>query len=334
MSANDAAADTTGNEELKRLAENFQSDDADVIIRAGGVDFATYKFILSHASTIFKDMFTLPRNEAAQEGLPVVEVTEDAQTIHNLLSFLHYNTEDPDLSDLCAIHRILLASRKYDIAKLKTRIAKRLQAKAPENPARVFAIAYHAMLPDVVRIAAQHTLSVERSELILSFTPENHSISAEVFQNLIRYHTLCGEVAQAQLGAQQASNVCTGMPSDWSWFGCAECQPPTLECPGGSSLVRLRLQGSKKSRSLEVYPKKWWLDYLAYLGEKLKVQPASVDFADRDLLQRCSHVSSKCATCGPRAIPDLMKFAGLLEARVKSAVANVELKLDDNDFMI
>ncbi|CAL1706769.1 unnamed protein product [Somion occarium] len=211
------------------LAEKFQFEDADVIIRAGGANFSAHKLILSLASPVFKHIFSLPRNESSQEGVPIVEVTEDAQSIHDVLSLLYPNIDDPNISDLIVMHRVLLALRKYEMLKLKARMARRLERAAWGKSARIFAIACHAGLADTARAAAQGTLLLERNTLITSVIPENKKLSAETFQKLLRYHIECGEVAQAQAEVQAGvtQNVAR---SDWLWlrFQSDECPEPLI----------------------------------------------------------------------------------------------------------
>ena len=101
--------------DLQDLALPFQFDDANIIIRAEGVDFPAHRFILSRASPFFKDMFSLPRGATTQEGIPVIEVGESPQTFHDILSFLYLNDEEPTIKSFSEIDGILLAIHKYSM---------------------------------------------------------------------------------------------------------------------------------------------------------------------------------------------------------------------------
>ena len=59
----------------------FDDPDADIVIRsAEGISFRLYKVILSKASSVFRDMFTLPDGQS-HRGPQTVDVSEDADTL-------------------------------------------------------------------------------------------------------------------------------------------------------------------------------------------------------------------------------------------------------------
>jgi hypothetical protein len=71
----------------------FDDPDADIIIRSrDGVRFRTHKLLLSLASPIFRDMFSLPQpdhDKDAGEGLPVVDLTESSATFRLFMSLCY-----------------------------------------------------------------------------------------------------------------------------------------------------------------------------------------------------------------------------------------------------
>ena len=59
----------------------FDDPDADIVFRsAEGISFRLYKVILSKASSVFRDMFTLPDCQS-HNGPQTVDVSEDADTL-------------------------------------------------------------------------------------------------------------------------------------------------------------------------------------------------------------------------------------------------------------
>lgn len=67
------------------------SPTADVILRSSGpkvVEFRVHKAILSIASPVFEDMFSLPQ-PVTEKALPVCDVSEDAITVEALLRLVY-----------------------------------------------------------------------------------------------------------------------------------------------------------------------------------------------------------------------------------------------------
>ena len=90
-------------------------DDADVIIRAAGVDFRAHKFLLSLVSPIFKDMFTFPQPPAdTPNTLPHVDVQESPNTWGTILQLI-YPLPNPVIDDLGQLESLLLAAKKYEM---------------------------------------------------------------------------------------------------------------------------------------------------------------------------------------------------------------------------
>ncbi|KAA1477499.1 hypothetical protein DENSPDRAFT_754241, partial [Dentipellis sp. KUC8613] len=80
----------------------FDAPDADLILRsAQSVDFRTHKVILSLASPVFRDMFSVPQptlddngscflnGNGYVDGLPMVQMSETTTTLHYLLTAIY-----------------------------------------------------------------------------------------------------------------------------------------------------------------------------------------------------------------------------------------------------
>ena len=181
--------------DLQDLALPFLFDDANIIIRAEGVDFAAHRFILSRASPFFKDMFSLPRGATTQEGIPVIEVEESAQTFHDILSFLYLNDEEPTIKSFFEVEGILLAIHKYSMETLEARFHKPLGKKALEDPIGAFDLACKVHLPDLARFAARCTLTWDFETLATHDSLRYVQFRTPTFLRLLKYHRRCAEVA-------------------------------------------------------------------------------------------------------------------------------------------
>jgi len=98
------------------LSSRFRADDADVVIRAAGkVEFRVHKCILSLASPIFKDMFTIPQPPTDTPGiLPHVDVVDSPEAWENILQTI-YPMPHPTISKLHDLESLLLAAKKYEM---------------------------------------------------------------------------------------------------------------------------------------------------------------------------------------------------------------------------
>ncbi|PIL35931.1 hypothetical protein GSI_01591 [Ganoderma sinense ZZ0214-1] len=144
------------------LRAPFDDEDADIIFRSSdGVDFRLYRVILAKASPVFRTMLQLPQPSSTPTApsapddheLHVVTLTEDAKTLENVLR-LCYPVEDPSLTSMGDIHSVLEAARKYEIAAVAANLRWALMCMLPQEPLRVYAIAYMMEMEDLAKKAA------------------------------------------------------------------------------------------------------------------------------------------------------------------------------------
>ncbi|KZT04004.1 uncharacterized protein LAESUDRAFT_814392 [Laetiporus sulphureus 93-53] len=149
-------------ENITRAAAPFNKHNADVILRTSDqVDFHVHKAILGFASPFFEDMFELPQPSQADEaqstcpdtGLPIVEVTEDSETL-DLLLRLCYPIDDPLLDKHKPLGRLLNTAMKYQMQRVVTQLLGVLKAMVPRDPLRAYFIACSASLEDEAHSAA------------------------------------------------------------------------------------------------------------------------------------------------------------------------------------
>ncbi|KAK7692521.1 hypothetical protein QCA50_004150 [Cerrena zonata] len=299
------SSEPSANEELRRLTEPFQFDDADVILRAQGLEFLAHRFLLSHVSPVFKDMFSLPRDaQTSQEGRPVVDLTEDAQTIHDILSCLYPGIEDPHFESLPSLQAFLLAVRKYSMSKLQDRMAKPLEAKAQGDPVRVFIIACKAGLSQVARIAAKHTLTWEFVDLALCDIPELNQLHHSTIRKLLQYHHTCGSTVARTIRRHECP-----IALHWS---------PNVMTPQGQ----------------RVDCRQWWTNYIEHFAERSEYRPMQLNYKDVSLIESWCSPARPCSICGSSAVPHLIRLGESLEKEVEACIIGVDLPLDDDDFLI
>jgi hypothetical protein len=72
--------------------EPFDVPDANIIIRSSDfVDFRVHKPVLAMASSVFKDLFSLPQpsDSESDDDFPVVKLSEDSELLHSLVSIIY-----------------------------------------------------------------------------------------------------------------------------------------------------------------------------------------------------------------------------------------------------
>ena len=142
--------------------------EADIILRSSDhVDFHVNRSALIASSPFFRDMFSLPqpRNDAVPEALPVVHLSENAETLNSLISMLY--AVAPEIPYWGGdILTLLAAATKYDMDAVQSFIrAEVKRKKSLSSPFGfrggafyMYAVAYRKMLAPEMAAAARDTL--------------------------------------------------------------------------------------------------------------------------------------------------------------------------------
>ena len=149
---------TAGTENVD-VSPLFCADDADITIRSlGAYEFCVHKLILSLASPIFKDMFTVPQPPADNPGvLPHVDVEESAVTWRHILLTI-YPTPNPVIDDLEDLESLLFTAKKYEMQSIidTHKMTFENHGFMRENPLRLYAIACACGFEDQAKYVAKH----------------------------------------------------------------------------------------------------------------------------------------------------------------------------------
>ena len=179
---------------------NFPFNDprADLILKSkDGVHFRVFKIILSFASPIFSDMFSIPspasQNSDLGDEVQVVPVSEDAEVLD--LSLRHiYPLQTPDTVTLREANILAEFAHKYQADMLEKAVRRYLADSVEDDPVGVYAIAVAYGYKGVGKTATEWCLSLPFSRLDSPFA---HCATAGHFAALLRYHVACGEAASA-----------------------------------------------------------------------------------------------------------------------------------------
>ncbi|EIW79746.1 hypothetical protein CONPUDRAFT_58140 [Coniophora puteana RWD-64-598 SS2] len=179
----------------------FDATDTDIVLRTSdNVDFHVFKIILSLASPVFKDMFTIPQPSSHSD---VVHISEDSSTIEILLLFC-YPVVNPLIKDLEEAGHLLEAARKYDIAAVSSSVKTNIISMLDDNNAvSVYGFACQHNWQAEAQAAAFRTLQLitpGHTGVSLSAEDLNMMTTAD-YHRLLVYHDRCGKEA-ANLGKQ------------------------------------------------------------------------------------------------------------------------------------
>ena len=128
----------------------FTTHGGDIILRAGTEpdlkhDFCVHKFILSLASTVFKDMFAFPQpsdqNQNEHPGIPVVDIPDSPGVFDTILRCIYPGVELPRITDISILSTLFSAADKYNIASICPVLKESLKSFLPGDSFRVYIIA-------------------------------------------------------------------------------------------------------------------------------------------------------------------------------------------------
>ncbi|KAI0067666.1 hypothetical protein BV25DRAFT_847783 [Artomyces pyxidatus] len=181
----------------------FDRRDADIIVRSSDfVDFRLHKSIISVASNIFTDMLSFPQHlttdagslDVVKDGLPVVNLPEDATTLHRLLSFV-YPVEKVFPKTFEEAAPLLSLCQKYEMAATSGLIRAACTNSTQlidiyiHNPFHSYALATRNYLYDETQSAARLTLA--RPMSWAEYGNDLHLVTGAALYHLVQYRQKC-----------------------------------------------------------------------------------------------------------------------------------------------
>ncbi|KAM5536583.1 hypothetical protein V8D89_009678 [Ganoderma adspersum] len=242
----------------------FNQSSANITLRTPDrVDFYVHSHILSQASPVFADMFSLPQpSSILLDGdivRPIVDVTEDNRTIRRLLCIC-YPIEKENLDGLEDIVPVLEAAMKYDMKWPISLLTTNLRTMIPRSPLEVWAASCRCGLKTLAQEAATTILrkaqgqsesqppppspSVPPLTLLKTMLEEHgkqilHGISAADYFRLREYLRAEDETAGTELLSPPVTpppKKLAGKPCLLNLMAIPQLPPPDviLQCPNGT----------------------------------------------------------------------------------------------------
>ena len=130
-------------------ASLFATHDGDIVLRAGTEpdskhDFRVHKFILSLASSVFKDMFAFPQpsdQTLNEHQLPVVDVSDPPEVLDVILRLIYPGVEPPKITEPKTLSASFLTADKYNITSIYPILRENLKTFLPNRSLWVYIIA-------------------------------------------------------------------------------------------------------------------------------------------------------------------------------------------------
>ncbi|KAH8983108.1 hypothetical protein EDB92DRAFT_1611605 [Lactarius akahatsu] len=206
------------------LPEGLNLPGADVILRSSDlVSFHVHKSILAISSPFFTGLFSLPQppDGEAIGGLPVVQVSEDAELLHGLFTVLYpIPSAIPDSYEKALA--LLSASQKYNMTTVQSTIRSEIGRQLPTTDAafRAYAIAYSKQLIPEIETTALLTLDHPMTfEVIADALP---LFEGSALGDLVRFRKRCRDNFVSFFegfvdGSDNLSSI---------WFGCQKTKRP------------------------------------------------------------------------------------------------------------
>eukprot|EP00920_Eleutheroschizon_duboscqi_P033036 GHVT01079685.1.p1 GENE.GHVT01079685.1~~GHVT01079685.1.p1 ORF type:complete len:333 (+),score=19.08 GHVT01079685.1:328-1326(+) len=330
MAELDDYSDAVGDEEPPNIIFEdakapFNDLGGDILVRScDHVQFRVHKFLLSLASPIFEDMFSIPLPPASPDtniDLPVVDLTETSSTIRNILYFCYPLCKVgpvPPITSLSGLSDALEATKKYEMLEAHKFLLASLRDPIflQQEPLRVFAIASQEGSEPDARLAIDYMLS--QGMFVEDPFPELKLLDGEVIYKLLRYHKQCSDVAIRPF--EDLSWIKTG---NYSFLGCGSDSnmapswlfktPPSNKYPRG--------------RDVPVSVHKWLADFMENTLKVLRTAPSPAAVQDRERFDIATETAGSCHSCGATAISAFRRFINDLEHEVQKRVDRIKLDL-------
>ncbi|PSR78289.1 hypothetical protein PHLCEN_2v7485 [Hermanssonia centrifuga] len=320
----------------------FTKPEADVIVRSSDeIEFRVHKSVLSTASCIFADTFGVPQPESfkviddelddagGKDDLPIVALTEDAETLRVILRTL-YADGISTIEDLGLLARVLAAAEKYEMAGIISTLAPFLHTPRflESEPFRVFAIAYHFTLPETILIAAKATLL---HPFPSSLPPELEYLpTPDVYHKLLLYRTRCEATLEPTL-------------VDWMsvWIGFDESRfrhsirAGAMDMPAWSTVDRggcsFCVRGTYTTLNKYGVLPLWFIDHLERTRDMFKDRIEGPTVKSLKLLEKTISIlpsigSNGGCDCAEEAPLQLMQFSERLSDKLDEKLAEVSVQ--------
>lgn len=296
----------------------FDDAKADLILRSSDevpVHFRVFKTILSVASPIFADMFSIPSPppppEKSHDEVQVVPLSEHSIALDMALRHIYpIRRTRPSKADNLRYARILAEfAQKYQVEVLDQFIIGYLASSLELDPVGAYAIAVTYGYNGIGVDAARSCLNLPFHDLQSPYLP---CATVEQISELLRYHVACG-VAASSLAS-----------SDRSWFSSlvqdgGELTPKRGEMCPQCVTTDFMSQTSSKSERIRVPLGVWTYLHRSTLILAHRPTPKAVT-GEAFVLK-----TNDCRKCAPYLRLHILELSVLFGKAIKNAIEKIPL---------
>ena len=173
------------------MNDEFNASGGDIILRTQDPPnrgFQVHKLVLSLASPVFRDMFSIPQPglNTSNADIEVIDVTDPPRALDLVLRLI-YPFSPPRVDSLDLLVEGLVITDKYNIEGARVRLRESLNGFIKEAPLRVYAIAYRFGFDKEAEAASSLTTGIYLPAL--SGLPDDLKyVPALVYHKLIILH--------------------------------------------------------------------------------------------------------------------------------------------------
>ncbi|KAH9021289.1 hypothetical protein EDB85DRAFT_432321 [Lactarius pseudohatsudake] len=174
------------------VPSHLKVPDANIIVRSSDqVNFRVHKSLLAMSSPFFDDLLSLPQPPDGEivDGLPVVQLSEDASSLNSLVSLL-YPAPPVIPSSYEKVFALLAACQKYDMVSFQSFIRDEIKRGRFPVPVRAEAFRAYAIASDMGLIPEMESAALLTLYYPMTFESlgeELRSFKGRALCDLIRY---------------------------------------------------------------------------------------------------------------------------------------------------
>ena len=185
------------------VSAHLNVPDASIIVRSSDqVNFWVHKSVLAMSSPFFQDMLSLPQppDDETVDGLPIVQLSEDAGLLNCLFSLL-YPISPVIPSSYEQVFALLAACQKYDMVSIQSHIRAEVNRGTYPAPVAAEALSAYAIASSmglVLEADNAARLTVGQPLTFESLGEGLRSFKGRDLRELVRYRTLDNSSNQGQ----------------------------------------------------------------------------------------------------------------------------------------
>ncbi|KAJ3543578.1 hypothetical protein NM688_g5839 [Phlebia brevispora] len=342
------------NIQIQRAPAPFDDTDADLVLQTSdNVVFHLHTFLMSKASSVFRDMLTVPQPPTTDpstateylDGKPLIRVTEDSKTMDVFLRCC-YPVPNPTL-DISQLATVYGTGDKYNVEAVKQHAVSELSRFTPQPLycLRAYVLACHFGLRDEAKRAARQTLERSREEILHPTFPELDLIPASSYTRLTAFRQqVLNDLAELFTSTYYLYNFDEdGKPPLWGRYieFDRDCDCPIskgfmyegdpVSDDGDDDDSDDDMDDSDR-KYMRYWMKRWCARYMGHMAGSLRHDelrgPVQAALKDHDALARALAAASQCRSCGRKSVKAFLRLLEEIDKEARQILCSAEFNAE------